>query len=420
MPKQQIPSRSVHFINAAEMPIFTAKEKFKMREVYIVGLGRTPIGSFNGALAGVNVLDLAKTAIQKAMERAGITGADVDEVILGNVLSANVGQAPARQAALAAGIREAAVCTTINKVCASGMKAIALGAQSIMLGDSDVVIAGGMESMSNAPFYLPSGRTGIRYGNGEILDAIVRDGLQDPYKKSMMGNTAELCAAKYTFSREEQDAYALESYRRATEAYQNGWFNDELAPVTISTRKGDVVVAEDEEYKKLDPSKVGAVKPAFQKDGTVTAVNASKINDGAAALVLMSKEKAEALGIKPLAKILSYADAEQSPDWFTTTPAIAIPKAVSKAGKEMSDVDYLEINEAFSVVSLANIREMNLDPARVNAFGGAVSLGHPIGVSGARIICTLISVLTQKGGKIGAAGICNGGGGATAMVIEKM
>lgn len=389
-----------------------------MREVYIVAVGRTPIGSFNGALAGVNVLDLGKAAIQKALERAGISGDQVDEVIMGNVLSANVGQAPARQVALAAGIAESAVCTTINKVCASGLKAIALGAQSIMLGDSDVVVAGGMESMSNAPFYLPSGRTGIRYGNGEILDAIVRDGLQDPYKKTMMGNTAELCAAKYSFSREAQDAYALESYRRATEAYANGWFSEEIAPVTIAGRKGDVVVAEDEEYKKLDPSKATAVKPAFLKDGTVTAVNASKINDGAAAVVLMSKEKAEALGVKPLAKILAAADAEQSPDWFTTTPAIAIPKAVAKAGKQMSDVDFFEINEAFSVVSLANIQEMNLDPAKVNAFGGAVSLGHPIGMSGARLICTLISVLRQKGGKVGAAGICNGGGGATAMVIE--
>lgn len=391
-----------------------------MKEVYIVSVARTPIGSFNGQFAGLTALDLGKNVIATALERAGLKGDQVDEVIMGNVLSANVGQAPARQAALAAGIAEKAICTTVNKVCASGLKAIAMGAQSIMLGDSEVVIAGGMESMSNAPFYLPSGRTGIRYGNGEILDAIVRDGLQDPYKKTMMGNTAELCAAKYTFSREDQDAYALESYKRATDAYQNGWFSSEISPVTVASRKGDVVIVEDEEYKKLDPSKATTVKPAFQKDGTVTAVNASKINDGAAAVVLMSKEKAEALGIQPLAKILAYADAEQSPDWFTTTPAIAIPKAVAKAGKQMSDVDYFEINEAFSVVSLANIKEMSLDPERVNAFGGAVSLGHPIGMSGARLICTLLSVLTHKGGKIGAAGICNGGGGATAMVIEKL
>ncbi len=391
-----------------------------MKEVYIVSVARTPIGSFNGGLSSLTALDLGKVAIQKALERAGIQGDQVDEVIMGNVLTANVGQAPARQVALAAGITESARATTINKVCASGLKAITLAAQSIMLGDSDIVVAGGMESMSNAPFYLPSGRSGIRYGNGEILDAIVRDGLQDPYKKTMMGNTAELCASKYEFSREQQDAYAVESYRRAAEAYANGSFNDELAPVTISGRKGDVVVDKDEEYSKFDASKAGAVKPAFIKDGTVTAVNSSKINDGAAAVVLMSKEKADELGIKPLAKVLSYADAEQSPDWFTTTPAIAIPKAVEKAGKSMADVDLFEINEAFAVVSLANIQEMQLDPAKVNVFGGAVSLGHPIGMSGARIVCTLISALNQKGGKVGAAGICNGGGGASAIVIEKV
>jgi len=391
-----------------------------MREVYIVSVARTPIGSFNGALSSLKALDLGKTAIVKALERAGISGDQVEEVIMGNVLTANVGQAPARQVALAAGITESARCTTVNKVCASGLKAIALATQSILLGDSDIVVAGGMESMSNAPFYLPSGRSGIRYGNGEILDAIVRDGLQDPYKKTMMGNTAELCASKYEFSREEQDAYATESYRRAAEAYANGSFNDELAPVTVAGRKGDVVIAEDEEYNKFDPSKVGSVRPAFLKEGTVTAINSSKINDGAAAVVLMSKEKADALGIKPLAKVLSYADAEQSPDWFTTTPAIAIPNAVAKAGKKMEDVDLFEINEAFAVVALANIRDMNLDPAKVNVFGGAVSLGHPIGMSGARIVCTLISALNKKGGKIGAAGICNGGGGASALVIEKV
>lgn len=391
-----------------------------MKEVYIVSIARTPIGSFNGALSSLSALDLGKVAIQKALERAGISGDQVDEVIMGNVLTANVGQAPARQVALAAGITESARATTINKVCASGLKAIALATQSIMLGDSDVVVAGGMESMSNAPFYLPSGRSGIRYGNGEILDAIVRDGLQDPYKKTMMGNTAELCASKYEFTREQQDAYAIESYRRAQEAYANGSFNDELAPVSIASRKGEVIIDKDEEYSKFDAAKAGTVKPAFVKDGTVTAVNSSKINDGAAAVVLMSKEKAEELGIKPLAKVLSYADAEQSPDWFTTTPAIAIPKAVAKAGKSMEDVDLFEINEAFAVVSLANIQEMSLDPAKVNVFGGAVSLGHPIGMSGARIVCTLISALNQKGGTIGAAGICNGGGGASAIVIEKV
>jgi acetyl-CoA C-acetyltransferase len=391
-----------------------------MKEVYIVSVARTPIGSFNGALSSLSALELGKVAIQKAMERAGINGDQVDEVIMGNVLSANLGQAPARQVSILAGISDSARATTINKVCASGMKAIALAAQSIMLGDSDVVVAGGMESMSNSPFYLPSGRSGIRYGNGEIIDAIVKDGLQDPYNKNMMGNTAEFCASELKFTREQQDAYSVESYTRAAEAYANGSFNDEIAPVTVSTRKGDVVVSEDEEYKNFNADRVGTAKPAFVKNGTVTGVNSSKINDGAAALVLMSKEKAEELGIKPLAKVLSYADAEQAPDWFTTTPSIAIPLAVKKAGKSMRDIDIFEINEAFAVVSLANIQEMKLDPEKVNVFGGAVSLGHPLGMSGARIVATLISALNHKNGKIGAAGICNGGGGASAIVIEKM
>ena len=391
-----------------------------MREVYIVGMGRTPIGSLGGVLSSQTALDLGKTAIQKAMERAGVKGDQIDEVIMGNVLSANVGQSPARQVALASGIDKKAICTTVNKVCASGLKAITLATQAILLGDADIIVAGGMESMSNAPFYLPKGRTGIKYGNGQILDAIVRDGLQDPYNGTMMGNTAELCADKYGFSREQQDAYALESYKRATEAYKNGWFDDELAPVTITTRKGETVVAEDEEYKNLRADKVATVRPAFKKDGTVTAVNSSKINDGAAAVVLMSKEKAEELGIKPIARIISYADAEQEPDWFTTTPSKAIPKAVEKAGKTMSEIDFFEINEAFSVVSLANIQLMDLDAEKVNALGGAVSLGHPIGMSGARIVCTLISTLEHKGGKLGAVGICNGGGGASALVLEKL
>ncbi len=391
-----------------------------MKEVYIVSVARTPIGSFNGSLASLSALELGKVAIQKAMERAGVTGDQIDEVIMGNVLSANVGQAPARQVSILAGIRNSARATTINKVCASGLKSITLAAQSIMLGDSDIVVAGGMESMTNAPFYLPSGRSGIRYGNGEIIDAIVRDGLQDPYQGTMMGNTAEFCASSYKFTREQQDAYSVESYKRAADAYANGYFNDELAPVTISSRKGDVVVSEDEEYRNFNAARVGTARPAFMKDGTVTGVNSSKINDGAAAVVLMSKEKAEELGIKPLARILSYADAEQAPEWFTTSPSIAIPLAVEKAGKKMSDVDLFEINEAFAVVALANIQEMKLDAEKVNIFGGAVSLGHPLGTSGARIVATLVSALNHKNGKIGAAGICNGGGGATAIVIEKM
>lgn len=391
-----------------------------MKEVYIVSVARTPIGSFNGALSSLSALELGKVAIQIAMERAGVTGDQIDEVIMGNVLSANVGQAPARQVSILAGIRNSARATTINKVCASGLKSITLAAQSIMLGDSDIVVAGGMESMTNAPFYLPTGRTGIRYGNGEIIDAIVRDGLQDPYQGTMMGNTAELCASTYKFTREQQDAYSVESYKRAADAYANGYFNDELAPVTISSRKGDIVVSEDEEYKNFNAARVGTARPAFIKDGTVTGVNSSKINDGAAAVVLMSKEKAEELGIKPLARVLSYADAEQAPEWFTTSPAIAIPLAVEKAGKKMSDVDLFEINEAFAVVALANIQEMNLDAEKVNIFGGAVSLGHPLGTSGARIVATLVSALNHKNGKIGAAGICNGGGGASAIVIERM
>lgn len=391
-----------------------------MKEVFIVAMARTPIGSLGGVLSGVNVVELGKTAVTEAMKRAGIDGNQVDEVILGNVLQANVGQAPAQQVAIAAGINTKTPCTTINKVCASGMKAVMLGAQSIQLGHADIVVAGGMESMSNAPFYLPSGRTGIRYGNGEILDAIVRDGLQDPYKKYMMGTAGEICAKHYHFTREEQDNYAIAAYKRAQEAYANGWFKDELVPVVIASRKGDVVISEDEEYKKFDEAKVSALKPAFDKEGTITAINASKINDGASAVVLMSGEKVKELGLTPLAKIIGYADASQDPEWFTTTPSKAIPKALQRAGKTLEDVDFFEINEAFAVVALANMKEMNIANDKINVFGGAVSLGHPIGNSGCRIICTLISVLNHKGGKIGAAGICNGGGGASAIVIEKI
>ncbi|MBK9328571.1 MAG: acetyl-CoA C-acyltransferase [Sphingobacteriales bacterium] len=391
-----------------------------MQEVFIVSMARTPVGSLSGALAGVNVIELGKTVVKAAMERAGVNGDQIDEVYLGNVLQANVGQAPAQQVSIAAGINTKTPCTTINKVCASGMKAIMLGAQSIMLGDNHVVVVGGMESMSNAPHYLPSGRTGIRYGNGEILDAIVRDGLQDPYKKYMMGNAGEVCAKHYSFTREDQDNYAIASYKRAQEAYANGYFKDEIVPVVIASRKGDVSVTEDEEYQKFDEGKVGALKPAFDKEGTITAINASKINDGASAMVLMSGDKVKELGIQPLAKIVSFADASQEPEWFTTTPSKAIPKALSKAGLKIEDVDFFEINEAFSVVALANMKEMNIAHEKVNVFGGAVALGHPIGNSGCRIVGTLISVLKQKNGKIGAAGICNGGGGASAIVVEKV
>jgi len=391
-----------------------------MKEVFIVSMARTPIGSLSGVLAGVNVLELGKTAVKAAMDRAGINGDQVDEVYLGNVLQANVGQAPAQQVSIAAGINTKTPCTTINKVCASGMKAIMLGSQSILLGDNDVVVVGGMESMSNAPHYLPSGRTGIRYGNGEILDAISRDGLQDPYKKYMMGNAGEVCAKHYSFSREDQDAYAIDSYKRAQDAYANGYFKEEIVPVVIAARKGDITISEDEEYKKFDESKVGALKPAFEKEGTITAINASKINDGASAMVLMSGEKVKELGVQPLAKIVSFADASQDPEWFTTTPSKAIPRALQKANLSLEQVDFFEINEAFSVVALANMKEMNIAHEKINVFGGAVALGHPIGSSGCRIVATLISVLKHKNGKIGAAGICNGGGGASAIVVEKV
>lgn len=391
-----------------------------MNEVFIVSLARTPIGSFNGALSTVSAVELGKTVIAEAVRRAGIAAAEVSEVYMGNVLQANNGQAPTRQAVLAAGLSEKTACTTINKVCASGMKAIMLGAQSIMLGDNAVVVAGGMESMSNAPFYVPKARWGMRYGNAELLDAIVRDGLQDPYKGYMMGNAGEVCAEHYGFTREEQDAYAIESYKRAAAAYVAGAFADELVAVEIANPKGKTIVAEDEEYRNIIWEKVATLRPAFKKDGTITAVNASKINDGAAAVVLMSRAAVEQYGVTPIARIVSFADAAQEPEWFTTTPAKAIPKALHKAGLTLADIDVFEINEAFSVVALANIREMGLDHAKVNILGGAVAIGHPVGASGARLICTLISALKHSGGKYGAAGICNGGGGASAMVVELM
>lgn len=389
-----------------------------MNEVYIVSVARTPIGSMSGVLSQLTAVQLGTQTIKKAIERAGITGNDVEEVIMGNVIQANTGQAPARQAAIAAGVHVNATCTTVNKVCASGMKAIILGAQSIMLGDKHVVVAGGMESMTNAPYMMAGGRGGYRYGNAELLDAIVRDALQDPYTKEMMGNSGDRCAKKFNFTREDQDAFALESYRRAAEAYKNGHFSDELFDVEIAGRGESTFVKEDEEYKKLRADKVATLKPAFGKDGTVTAVNASKINDGAAAVVLMSGQKVKELGLKPIAKLTGYGDAEQAPDDFTTSPALAMPKALAKAGKDIKDVDYFEINEAFSNVTMANTKLLGLDPAKVNVFGGAVSLGHPVGASGARIIVTLLSVLKHKGGKTGCAGICNGGGGASAVVVE--
>jgi len=392
-----------------------------MEEVYIVSMARTPIGSLSGILSDYTATQLGAHVIKSALERAGISPDVVEEVFMGNVLQANNGQAPARIATLAAGLPVSTVCTTVNKVCASGMKAIMLGYNSIKAGDKDVVIAGGMESMTNSPYYLPKGRGGMRFGNSELLDAIVRDGLQDPYTGYMMGNAAEVCAEKCEIPREAQDAYALASYQRATDAYKAGAFAAEIAPLIQTDRKGNTIaISEDEEYKKLIPEKVATLKPAFKTDGTVTAVNASKINDGAAAVVLMSGEAVKKYNVKPLARILSVADAAQQPEWFTTTPSLAIPKALSKVGLHIEQVDVFEVNEAFSVVAIANYQKMQIPHDKINILGGAVALGHPIGASGCRIVCTLISALVFKGGKIGAAGICNGGGGASAMVIERV
>ncbi len=392
-----------------------------MKEVYIVSAGRTPIGSLSGVFDSLTAIDLGSTAVNAAVERAGIQHDQVQELIVGNVITANVGQAPAKQTAMAAGLPKSVPCTAINKVCASGMKSIMYGAQTIMTGDNDIVVAGGMESMTNTPYYIPKARSGYKLGHAEILDGILRDGLIDPYKGHHMGNAAEICADGCNIPRDAQDDYAVQSYERAAEAYKNGSFKDELVPVEVPQRKGDpVVVDEDEEYKNMKMDKLKKLKPVFQKEGTVTAANSSKINDGAAAVTLMSKEKAEELGVTPIAKIRSYADASQDPDWFTTTPSKAMPKAAKKAGLELTDMDYYEINEAFSVVALANIQEMGLDPSRVNIYGGAVALGHPIGCSGARILVTLLSALRNNDGKVGCAGICNGGGGASSMVVERL
>jgi len=396
-----------------------------MKEVYIMSVSRTPIGNLGGVLASITAEKLGTIAIKSAVERAGIKADQVQEVIMGNVLTANVGQAPARQAALGAGISMSTPCTTINKVCSSGMKAMMMAAQSIALGDNDIMVAGGMESMSNTPHYIPKARKGYRYGDGSILDGIVRDGLQDPYDGSMMGTCGEVCASGKNISRSEQDDFAFESYRRAREAHDSGFFKDEITPVEIPQRKGDpVVISRDEEVdNKRITNREGLdrLRPAFDREnGTITAANASKINDGAAAVVMMSGEKAKELGLKPIARIVSYADAAQEPVWFTTTPALAMPKALDKAGLNKDDMDAFEINEAFSVVTIANAKELGLDMAKVNQFGGAVSMGHPIGVSGCRIVITLLSVLKHKGGKKGLAGICNGGGGASAMVVELM
>lgn len=392
-----------------------------MKVVYIVSAVRTPIGSFGGNLAGISATQLGAAAIKGALERAGVQPDQVQEVLMGNVISANLGQAPARQAAVFAGLPAHVPCTTINKVCASGMKAITLGAQSIMLGISDIVVAGGMENMSQIPYYIPNARWGYKYGNGEIVDGLAKDGLTDVYNQKAMGVCADATAARYQISREAQDAYAIESYKRAAAATENGWLKDEIVPVAIPQRKGDpILITEDEEFKKVHFDKIPGLRPAFSPDGTVTAANASTINDGASALILASEEAVKKYGLKPIAKIRGFADAEQEPEWFTTAPTVAAPKALKMAGLEKSDIDYFEVNEAFSVVAMAFEQVLGIDHARSNVFGGAVSLGHPLGASGARIVTTLNNVLQHKNGSLGLAAICNGGGGATAIVIEKI
>ena len=390
-----------------------------MKKVVIVSAVRTPIGSFGGALSSVSATKLGAAAIEGALSKAGIDSKLIDEVFMGNVLQANLGQAPAKQAAIFAGISNDVPCTTINKVCSSGMKSIMLAAQTIMCGDNEVVIAGGMENMSNTPHYLTDGRNGKKLGDIKISDGMVKDGLTDVYSKVHMGVCAEICAKDMKFSRQEQDDFAIESYNRSRKSWEEGRFKDEIVTVEVPQRRGDaLIISEDEEYKNVKMEKIPNLRPVFDKEGTITAANASTLNDGASALILMSAEKAEKLNITPIAKIKSYADASQEPEWFTTAPSKALPIAISKAGLNNDDIDYYELNEAFSVVGLANIKLLNLDPKKVNVNGGAVSIGHPLGSSGSRIIVTLLNVLKQNNGKLGAAGICNGGGGASAMVIE--
>lgn len=392
-----------------------------MKEVYIISAVRTPLGSWGGSLKDFSATKLGAIAIKGAIERAGVAPSEINEVLMGCVMQANLGQAPARQAARFAGVPDNVPCTTVNKVCASGMKAVMQGAQAIMLGDADVVVAGGMESMSNVPFYSPNMRWGNKYGNVTMIDGLSKDGLTDVYNDYPMGNAAELCAGECNISRESQDEFAIESYKRSQASVNSGKFDNEIVPIEIPQRKGDpIVFSKDEEPFNVKFDKIPTLNSAFVKGGSVTAANASTMNDGAAALVLMSKEKAEALGLKPIAKIKAYADAEQAPEWFTTTPSVAVPRAIEKAGLKMEDIAYFELNEAFSVVGLVNMEKMNLKPEQVNVNGGAVSLGHPLGASGARILVTLINVLHQNNAQYGAAGICNGGGGASAVVLERM
>jgi acetyl-CoA C-acetyltransferase len=392
-----------------------------MKEVVIVSAVRTPIGSFGGSLSTISATKLGSIAIKGAIEKAGIDKNIVDEVFMGNVLQANLGQAPARQSAIFAGLSENVPCTTVNKVCSSGLKSIILASQTIMCGDNDVVVAGGMENMSNVPHYFAKGRYGQKLGDMKLVDGMVKDGLTDVYGNVHMGLCAEKCATDNNISREEQDAFAIESYKRSAESWANGKFKNEVIPVEVPQRRGEnIIISEDEEYKNVKLEKIPNLRPVFDKEGTITAANASTLNDGASALILMSLEKANELGVKPLAKIISYADAAQEPEWFTTAPSKALPIAISKSGLTKDNIDFYELNEAFSVVGLANMKILDLNPKIVNVNGGAISLGHPLGNSGSRIIVSLINVLKQNNGKIGAAGICNGGGGASAMIIELM
>ena len=389
------------------------------KKVVIVSAVRTPIGSFMGGLSTVTAPQLGAAAIKGALNKINLSPELIDEVIMGNVVQAGVGQAPARQAALLAGLPNKTIATTINKVCASGMKAVMQGAQAIMAGDAEIIVAGGMENMSLIPHYLHL-RNGYKFGPANMIDGMQKDGLSDAYDNSAMGVSADLCATEYKISREEQDAFAIQSYGRSAKAWESGKFDSEIVPVSVPQRRGEpIIIDKDEEYTNVKLDKIPTLAPAFTKEGTVTAANASTINDGAAALILMSEEKAIELGLKPLAYIKSYADAAQEPKWFTTTPSVALPKALNKVGLSVNDVDFFEFNEAFSVVGLANSKILGLDASKVNVNGGAVSLGHPLGCSGARIIITLINVLAQNNAKIGAAAICNGGGGASAIVIER-
>lgn len=393
-----------------------------MQSVYIVSTARTPLGSFGGALSGVSATQLGAAAIKGALAKINLDPNLVQAAYMGNVVSANLGQAPARQAAIFGGLNKNTTCTTVNKVCASGMKAIMMATQDILLGDADIVVAGGMENMSQIPFYLDKARFGgYGYGNGTFIDGLAKDGLTDVYGGMAMGICADATASKYGFTREEQDAFAIASYQRSAAAWDAGYFNDEVVPVQVPTKKGDpIVVAQDEEYKNVKFDKIPTLRAVFTKDGTVTAANASTINDGAAATILMSEAKVKELGITPLARIVSFADAEHEPEWFTTAPTVAAPKALKKAGLSVGDIDYFEVNEAFSVVTMAFMKEMGISHDQTNVFGGAVSLGHPLGCSGARIVITLQNVLRQKSGKYGLAAICNGGGGASAMIIERL